>query len=440
MINNPIFDIAISMVLIFALLSVLVSILNEWFSHRFNRRSIMLRESILKILKDPHNLDYGELFFNHISIETISKVKPKPWYNLLQLFGKKQPPKKLAPQYISASMFADVLIDVIADQARHSQKLIPARDDDGKIILDANGKKTYLPSGDAPVNSLDERFVMALTLMNPSPFNDMLKGYLDRAGGDLSKVKTSLESWFNDYMDRVSGWFKGKQRNKLLLLGFMVAILLNVDSLHLIKTLSLDDKLRDNLVASAEQVADNYDKLSDTLKSDISTQISLFKKANDSIAKMIAANGMDSITLANNPKSLTDYLNEKYPEHFKKFTNMIVGEDSLSKVYMIQMDEVLGIAASLNLPIGYNSYQAPLSWFHKSEIIKDSSSDNDGLMKYNYSRNKGLGWAYFKYFIGICITAFSLSFGAPFWFDLLVKFVNIRRSGVKPTDTKTTKN
>jgi hypothetical protein len=131
---------------------------------------------------------------------------------------------------------------------------------------------------------------------------------------------------------------------------------------------------------------------------------------------------------------------KKYPEHFKKFTDMIIGEDSLSKVYMNQMDEVLGIAASLNLPIGYNSYQAPLSWFNKGEIKKDTSSKNDGLMKYNYSRNKGLGWAYFKYIIGICITAFSLSFGAPFWFDLLVKFVNIRRSGIKPTDTKTTKN
>jgi hypothetical protein len=436
MINNPIFDIAISMILIFALLSVLVSILNEWVSHRNNRRSIMLRQSILKILKDPHNLDYGELFFNHLSIETISKVKPTPWYNVLNLLGKKQPPKKLAPQYISASMFADVVIDVIAAQAQHSQKLIPAKDNDGKIILDATGKKTYLPQGDSPASGLNERFVTALSLMNPSPFNDMLKGYLDRAGGDMAKVKASLETWFNDYMDRVSGWYKGKQRNKLLIMGFIVAIFLNVDSLHLIKTLSLDDKLRDQLVANAEIVADNYESLSDSLKSDISTQINLFKIANDSIAKLSEVKAIDS----KKPTTLVKYLNEKYPEHFKKFTDMIIGEDSLSKVYMNQMDEVLGIAASLNLPIGYNSYQAPLSWFNKGEIKKDTSSKNDGLMKYNYSRNKGLGWAYFKYIIGICITAFSLSFGAPFWFDLLVKFVNIRRSGIKPTDTKTTKN
>jgi hypothetical protein len=41
------------------------------------------------------------------------------------------------------------------------------------------------------------------------------------------------------------------------------------------------------------------------------------------------------------------------------------------------------------------------------------------------------------YLLGIAITAGSLSFGAPFWFDLLVKFVNIRRAGSKPsTDDK----
>jgi hypothetical protein len=33
---------------------------------------------------------------------------------------------------------------------------------------------------------------------------------------------------------------------------------------------------------------------------------------------------------------------------------------------------------------------------------------------------------------GWLIMAFALAFGAPFWFDLLGKLVNIRKSGLKP--------
>ncbi|WP_431211560.1 hypothetical protein ACQ86N_37945 [Puia sp. P3] len=38
----------------------------------------------------------------------------------------------------------------------------------------------------------------------------------------------------------------------------------------------------------------------------------------------------------------------------------------------------------------------------------------------------------FWYVIGLAITAFSISAGAPFWFDMLLKLVNVRRTGNKP--------
>ena len=36
--------------------------------------------------------------------------------------------------------------------------------------------------------------------------------------------------------------------------------------------------------------------------------------------------------------------------------------------------------------------------------------------------------------LGWLITAFAVSMGAPFWFDLLNKFVNIRASGKAPEE------
>jgi hypothetical protein len=34
--------------------------------------------------------------------------------------------------------------------------------------------------------------------------------------------------------------------------------------------------------------------------------------------------------------------------------------------------------------------------------------------------------------IGLAMTAFAVSFGAPFWFDLLGRIVNLRATGPKP--------
>ena len=37
---------------------------------------------------------------------------------------------------------------------------------------------------------------------------------------------------------------------------------------------------------------------------------------------------------------------------------------------------------------------------------------------------------------GIVLTALALLLGAPFWFDMLNKLINVRNSGKKPTETK----
>ncbi len=59
----------------------------------------------------------------------------------------------------------------------------------------------------------------------------------------------------------------------------------------------------------------------------------------------------------------------------------------------------------------------------------------------------GLGWSYFDYknaqwtewamkILGWIVTALAISLGAPFWFDLLRKLVNIRSSGRQPSGSE----
>jgi hypothetical protein len=44
------------------------------------------------------------------------------------------------------------------------------------------------------------------------------------------------------------------------------------------------------------------------------------------------------------------------------------------------------------------------------------------------------GWGYASKAAGIAITGLATMQGAPFWFDILKKLINVRSSGVKPED------
>jgi hypothetical protein len=386
--QNTILDLLISITLIYALLSILVSIAIEWWNNYIKARGAMLKKSIEQLLKDPFNHEYGYLFYNHTLVSgmksEINDCRP--------------------PQYISSSNFADVLIDVIAKQIRDRQPL--------NVSIDADGQKTYTPKDGTMPTSLEGQFNAALMVMNPSPFRDILINFRDRADGKLEGIKPLMEAWFNDYMDRVTGWYKRIQRRQSIFFGFLVAILLNADSLHLIKVVSLDPNLRNKLVNMSQSVADNYVALADK------------DKMNDD--------------------SLIKVLNLSMNESVKKDSSMMPAvlrnvKDSLSKVYIQKADDVLGITAGLNIPVGWSSTCAPVSWFSVPDKVALLPAESDGLLSYLWHRNNDRGWNIFKYILGICITGFSLSFGAPFWFELLVKFVNVRRSGTKPENTTQTK-
>ena len=397
--DNNVLDIIISLVLIYALLSILVSILLEWYNQKTRARAKFLRNAIFQLLKDPLNVHYGELFYNHYLIE-----------------GLKNRELKTVPQYISSQLFSEVLIDIIANRKLHDNpvKITGHSGDVGK---------QYEMVNDRIELDINKHFEEELNSLNPSPLTDTLRSFWQKSDKDTTKLKDHLKFWFDDYMDRVSGWYKKGQQKKLLWIGFLVAIALNVDSLHLLKILSLDDALRNQLVATAENVADHYQVLSEAEKMNNSKLLETFSKLiPDSVLR-------DTTT---GIKDLRTIVLENYPQ----LKDQLKPNDSVDIKYMQRADSVLGIANALNIPIGWDENSAPLSWkwclcwglTPKQTFV----ARGDGVLGYNQIRNFGSPKSKFFYVLGILISGISLSFGAPFWFDTLVKLVNIRRAGKKP--------
>ena len=68
-----------------------------------------------------------------------------------------------------------------------------------------------------------------------------LKSSLDalvkNANNDVSRFRTSVERWYDDHMDRVSGWYKRHVATITLAIGAILAVLLNLNVLTIGRTL-----------------------------------------------------------------------------------------------------------------------------------------------------------------------------------------------------------
>lgn len=389
--DNQLLDTLIALALIYALLSVVVSMLIEYWSSVKQRRGKMLREAIMQLLDDKINKDYGKLLLDSYLIEGLNnKLSNRP------------------TAYISSNLFAEALVDVIAQQSRHTLKI--------KLPEDASGEPDVNLEiiNDERLNDtraeVMDRFFSGLKEMHASPFRDTMFSMYDKSGQNYDKLKKNIENWYNDYMDRVSGWYKGKIRTSAFVFGLIVAVGLNVNAFHVTKVISLDPQMRMELVNYADSVV---------------SKIEQSGAQSDSISRILLAD-TSRIKMAEGQQLMPEMIRE-----------MRQKQDS-SQQNLKQIDSVLGLAAGLNLPIGWSRNTAPMSWFNKSADKKLlENTGNAGLMKYLVQYHYApTGWTKLSYFAGLLISALLLSVGAPFWFELLVQLVNIRRNGKRPVVKK----
>jgi len=75
------------------------------------------------------------------------------------------------------------------------------------------------------------------------------------AAGDIDRFRENIEIWFNDGMDRVSGWYKRHTTFIQGVIALVLAVFLNIDALQIMRTLWREPTLRQSLVANAESLA-----------------------------------------------------------------------------------------------------------------------------------------------------------------------------------------
>ena len=387
--SSPLFETIICLILIYALLSLLVSTITEAINSYFKERGTLLYNTLSRLFEDNINVNFGQLLYSHPMISNLKKDNDS------------------LPQYISPQMFSNTLIDVVSNYARQYEFNTERK----SFVL----KEEY--------QDIFERFKAGVNKMQHTSLKVVLMNIVEKCmvqskdkEGDtrteLSLLQQQLQQWFNDQMDRTSGWYKTYMRTRLFWISLLVALVLNADSIHMFQALYRSPNLRAQLQPIAESVADNYSK------QESDTTLTSLQKAYKAAAITQIKNDSAKIdtVLINNT--------EKIIKQAKQLDSLTHNYDSSRNAALEKASSQIDQIASLGLPVGWKKDQAPLSWRYKHKSVSSSYFEQHTTFTF---------WNVISYIIGIIATAISLSFGAPFWFDLLLKAINIRRAGTKPS-------
>ncbi|MGC4088189.1 MAG: hypothetical protein QM756_09865 [Polyangiaceae bacterium] len=225
-------DLAIGMIVVFLLVSTLCTALREAIEGVLKTRAAYLERAIREMLDDKDGRGLAASLFEHplLSGLFLGNYQPKPAQKKAWVLAN----GRGLPSYIPASSFAKAVLDIAARGATTGE---PANGPIGAVTVESLRARLMDPQ--SPISAHVRRVVLQA---------------LDTAAGDLEQVKKNLEGWFNDSMDRVSGWYKRSTQWLVFVIAIVVTVAGNVDSIAVAKHLYQDEAARQAAVASAQAV------------------------------------------------------------------------------------------------------------------------------------------------------------------------------------------
>lgn len=224
-------DLAIGMVVVFLLVSTLCTALREAVEALFKTRAAYLERAIREMLDDKDGRGLTESLFDHPLLAGLflGKYRPKPADKKLWVLAN----GRGLPSYVPATSFARAMLDVAARGSAAGKQ----DEDLSGAAITAEALRERLLDPQSPISARVRR---------------VLLNALDNARGDLGQARKNLEDWFNDSMDRVSGWYKRSTQWVVFVIAVVVTVTGNIDSIAIAKHFYRDEAARAAAVKVAE--------------------------------------------------------------------------------------------------------------------------------------------------------------------------------------------
>jgi hypothetical protein len=310
--NSTVLDVVVGLVFVYLLLAILCTAANEWLAALSKSRARFLQEGLRQLLDNqPMPDDEGHSAF-------ITAFYKHPMMTGMMRDGNH-------PSYLAGSTFSAVLMDLLTTNQADDDEPI----DMGELVAG-------IPDGDV------KQALLALAQ------------YSRR---EAKPVAEALEGWFNEAMDRVSGWYKRRTQIWTIVIAAALTIVANADTIQITRRLWVDPVLRGAMVEGAKARAQKP------------------------------------------PATISvDYADDADPT-----VGTVTRTDNQGSEVSPEERQLLGQL---------------LGW---RGVVQNNTWKDWG--------ERGFGWL---------LTVLALSMGAPFWFDLLNKFMNVRYAGKSPAEAAKT--
>ncbi len=272
----------------------------------------------------------------------------------------------------------------------------------------------------------------------------MFQDWLDRSNDSYINFKNLMVDHFEDSMDRVNGWYKKKVRHILLIVGIILCLIFNVDTFEILQVLSNDPDKRSEMVQLAIATSEAENKYFKDQGSAIPAKNDTVANANSLLQDSLNQISLDRVKASydqthssiNNTISILG-TGWQFPNAPDTIDIKIKDENELYKYFDVQkIFKENGATADFNekFKVDFHSIQS----YAKNDKTKEYSiygkTEDSNFNKMIFVADSSLPWK--KKFWGFMITAFALTLGAQFWFDLLKRLISIRGVGAKPEEKK----
>ncbi|MEZ5904493.1 MAG: hypothetical protein R3C69_05070 [Geminicoccaceae bacterium] len=359
MLSNPMLDVAIGLIFMYLLLSIIVTVLQEFIAATLKLRNKNLQRAIVELVGHENK----RRFFAHPLIFPLFRGG----------LDENGTPEAGGPAYIPKRSFALTVLDL---QGRGEAETDPVLQRPSPAFALASffedaesavGLATRMTKFGATADEVIARIPNAAVKTAATDALSAAVGELKSSTDVVATAIQELERLFDSTMDRASGWYKVNAQRIAFGIGLFIAVLLNVDTIHVGRELWQNEDLRAAVVEAAGAYLGGAEGQG---------QLGAFCVAEAGGAPDAADNAGAELDAATWEKIRACTLRE-------------------SRAALTALEEV-------GYPIGWAGYLQ----------LQPGQTWPTGV-------------------IGFLLTALALSLGASFWFDLLGKFMKIRMTGTR---------
>ena len=254
--NWPVLEVVIGLSFVYFLFSLICSGVTEWIATRLDWRSQMLEAAIVNLFSGSEDFtDEGEHLARQFWSQPLIQSLVRPKHERLIKRGSLERKKKSKDARRRRTQSAD---PTTAPRTTQRPSYIPSRtfvlallDLGARVHVD---KTTTGLTGDQVDDAIAKvDLADAIKGIENEQLRRALLTLYREAGGAERRFRQAAEQWFDDSMERVSGWYRRHAQRCLIIAAAVITLAFNVDTLQIGRTLWTDDAVRAAVVTQAEQ-------------------------------------------------------------------------------------------------------------------------------------------------------------------------------------------